>query len=234
MILSKSTFVVKTAFKDDRPGRDWLQAFLKRNNLSTKKANMIRSARKSATVNPFIIYDFYNVLEKVVHEKKFKPEQIWNCDESGFPHDPQKCKVVSVKGKTAYKITCGAGRENTTTLAVCNAAGRVLDPLIVFSGKNLQSTWQGDRALPDTFYGISENGWMTTEVFAEWFAQFTALVTERPLLLIFDGHLTHISITVIEKATEEDVTILKFLLNGLLNSRRWSLRGLYCLFLMDI
>ena len=96
-----------------------------------------------------------------MREKKFKPEQVWNCDESGFPHDPLKCRVVSVKGKTAYKVTCGARRENTTTLAVCSAAGRVLDPLIVFSGKNLQSTWRGDKALPGTIYGVSENGWMT-------------------------------------------------------------------------
>ena len=34
-------------------------------------------------------------------------------------------------------------------------------------------------------------------------------VTERPLLLIFDGHLTHISISVLEKAIEENVIIIK-------------------------
>ena len=90
-----------------------------------KKANMISSARKSATSNPLIIYDFHDILEKLVKEKK-------------FPNDPQKCKIVGVKGKTAYKVTCGAGRENTTTLAVCDdAARRVWDPLIVFAGKNL-------------------------------------------------------------------------------------------------
>lgn len=135
-----------------------------------KKANMISSARKSVTSNPFIIYDFYDALEKLVNEKKLKASQIWNCDESGFLNDPQKCKVVGVRGETAYKVTCGAGRDNTTTSAVCNAAGRVLDPLIVFAGKNLQSTWRGDRALPETFYGISQSSWMTTEVFGKFSA----------------------------------------------------------------
>ena len=90
--------------------------------------------------------------------------------------------------KLPTKLHVGQG-ENTTILAVCNATGRVLTPLIVFAGKNLQSTWRGDRALPGTFYGISQSGWMTTEVFAKWFEKFTALVKERPLLLIFDGHL---------------------------------------------
>lgn len=102
-------------------------------------------------------------------DEQFKPEQVWNCDESGFPSDPQRLKVVSVKGKTAYKVTCNAGRENTTTLAIYTASGSAPDPLIVFSGKNLQTTWRGDRALPGTFYGIYETGWMTTVVFAEWF-----------------------------------------------------------------
>ena len=100
----------------------------------------------------FIIYGLYDVLEKVVEEKKLEPHQIWNCNESGFPTDPQKCKMVSVKGEVAYKVTCSAGRENTTTLAVCSAAGRVLDPHIVFSGENLQSSWRGgDKSLPKTY-----------------------------------------------------------------------------------
>ena len=39
---------------------------------------------------------------------------------------------------------------------------------------------------------------------------FVALVTERRLLLIFDGHLTRVSIKVIEKAIElENITIVK-------------------------
>ena len=50
---------------------------------------------------------------------------------------------------------------------------------------------------------------MTTEVFAQWFNKFVALVTERPLLLIFHGHLTHVSVNVIEKAIEENITIVK-------------------------
>ena len=52
----------------------------------------------------------------------------------------------------------GAGWENITVLGVCNAAGVVLDPLIVFKGQNMQSSWYGDKALPNTWYGRSENG----------------------------------------------------------------------------
>ena len=49
-------------------------------------------------------------------------------------------------------------QENITVLAVCSAAGIALDPLIIFKGKSMQSSWIGDQALPNTYYGKSENG----------------------------------------------------------------------------
>ena len=201
---------ITNPFNDDRPGKDWLRNFMKRQKLSTKKATIISAARKAATANPFIIFDFYEVVEKIIKEKKLNREQIWNCDESGFPTDPSKCKVVAPIGMPGYKTTPGAGRENHTVLATCSAAGRALDPLILFQGKNFQSTWKGEKSLPKTMYGISDNGWMTTAVFNDWFIEFSKEVKERPLLLIYDGHLSHVSINVIEMAISEDITIVKF------------------------
>ena len=92
---------------------------------------------------------------------------------------------------------------------MASATGRVLDSLIIFTGKNFQSTWKGSNALPNTFYAVSESGWMTTEIFAVWFDLFRQHVTERPLLLIFDGHLTHILVAVIEKAIHDGIHIIK-------------------------
>lgn len=49
---------------------------------------------------------------------------------------------------------------------------------------------------------------METESFAKWFLKFAESVKESPLLLLFDGHLTHISVAMITKALAEN--ILKF------------------------
>ena len=56
------------------------------------------------------------------------------------------------------KLRFGAGRENITVLAVCSAVGIALDSLIIFKGKSMQSSWIGDQALPNTYYGKSGNG----------------------------------------------------------------------------
>ena len=50
---------------------------------------------------------------------------------------------------------------------------------------------------------------METSTFVSWFNVFLEMVKEQPLLLLYDGHLTHISILVIKAALEQDVT-LKF------------------------
>ena len=182
---------------------------MNRNKLTLKKATMISSARKSVTGNLFIVSDFFDVIDDIINKHNIPPSNTWNCDESGFPHVPSKCLVISVKGEVAYKVTCGSGRENTTTLAVASATGRVLDPLIIFTGKNFQSTSKESNALLNTFYAVSESGWMTNEIFAMWFDLFRWHVTERQLLLIFDGHLTHISVSIIEKAIREGTHIVK-------------------------
>ena len=199
---------IHTPFTNNRPGKNWVRNFMRRNKLSTKKANIINSARKPSTSNPFLIYDFYDVIEEIITTKKLGPSQIWNADETGFPMDPQKLKVIAPVGEVGF-TTGGAGQENTTVLGVCNGAGRVLDPLIIFQGKNLQSTWRGNKALPKTFYGVSEKGWMTTGIFADWFKQFVKEVKERPLL-IWDGHMTHVSTDLVKAAKKEDVTIVKY------------------------
>ena len=196
-------------FKSGRPGRDWLNAFMKRQKLSMKNAEMICASRKNATENPWIIYDFYESIDNIIKTQNLTAKQIWNCDESGFPTDPSKCKCIAVKGEKAYKVTLGPGRENISTMATCSAGGEVLDPLLIFAGKNLQNTWKGDKALKNTWYAVSDNGWMTKEVFRDWFKKFVRHVKIRPLLLILDGHLTHTSLDVILLAREEKITIVK-------------------------
>lgn len=51
---------------------------------------------------------------------------------------------------------------------------------------------------------------MTTVIFQEWFFKFTATVKERPLLLLLDGHITHLDMATIQHAKQNNVTIIKF------------------------
>ena len=51
---------------------------------------------------------------------------------------------------------------------------------------------------------------MDTDVLSEWFQEFANENQDRPLLLLFDGHLSHVSLSVIKRAMEERIIIIKF------------------------
>ena len=61
-----------------------------------------------------------------------------------------------------------------------------------------------------TYYSFFNEGWMETSTFASSFKIFKDTVKKRPLLLLFDGHMTHISIPAIKTALEENIIIYKF------------------------
>ncbi|XP_068229740.1 uncharacterized protein [Palaemon carinicauda] len=74
----------------------------------------------------------------------------------------------------------------------------------------MQSTWKSTQDIPGTQYAVSENGWMTTPIFEDIFKYFVDETKDRrPLLLIFDGHISHTSIATFELAKEENISILK-------------------------
>ena len=172
---------------------------------------MISSARKSKTSNPFIIYDYYNLLEKNFQDNPdLDAGRIYYCDESGFPTDQTNRKCITVKGERAFKLSFGARWENIT---VANAARIALDPL-TFKKKNLMELWFGTYTLPNTYYGQSDKGWMGSEAFAKWFEKFCKNVKEQPLLLIYDGHMNHVTIPVITLAMKENVIMVKVTLHS--------------------
>ena len=58
-------------------------------------------------------------------------------------------------------------------------------------------------------FACSKSGWITSELFLEWFQFFVrSIPPTRPVLLIFDGHSSHISLELIELAQEHDVHLL--------------------------
>lgn len=64
---------------------------------------------------------------------------------------------------------------------------------------------------PGTAYAATANGWMETAVFEAWFEKvfLPTVGQKRPILLIYDGHSTHVGINIIEKARAAQITILK-------------------------
>lgn len=112
-------------------------------------------------------------------------------------------------GQRVHRSIEGSGKENVTTMACISANGDLLPPLIIYQGQNLWSTWKGTQDIENTCYAVSDKGWMTTAVFNSWFQKFCKMVQQRPLLVIMDGHVSHLATGTIELAIQNNITLFK-------------------------
>lgn len=142
-----------------------------------------------------------------------KPGSIWNLDETSLSLDPTKTKVVGKINKPCSRTTCGTGKENITVLTTVSATGKKNSPLIVFKGKHMWDQWIANTDDYDfeISYAASSRGWMEPTIFYNYMEKvfIPALGHERPVLLVYDGHSTHVDTNVVELAMKNEIIILK-------------------------
>ena len=194
-----------------RISQGWWCRFLERQNDLTLRRGDNTAHVRMAAVNQETLAQYFELLKDtlVEHNLLHSPSNIYNMDESGIPLDPKAPNVVAVKGtkKVRYR---SSGRKGQVTIVACgNAAGQVIPPMVIFDAKNLNHAWT-DNEIPGTKYGLSDKGWITTELFEGWlvehFLQYA--VSMRPLLLLLDGHSTHYQPSVVRYAKENQIIML--------------------------
>ena len=186
----------------------WWERFRARHpNLTLRKGEPLSRARMKVTDRSVLDrYDdlLYHIL--VSNDLLNKPAQIFNCDETGIPLCHKTGKVITdKKQKHPYTVTSG-DKTQITVLACGNAAGYAIPPMVIYDRKGLNPEWLIGE-VPGTAYGLSDNGWMDSELFLGWFQNhfLHTAPKARPLLLIMDGHSTHYNPTIIRKAMAENV-----------------------------
>lgn len=212
-----------TPFKDDKPGNEWIASFLKRHpKLSFKKPEQLQKARYCSR-DPFVIFDFYEKIRDLYDTcqiTEYSAPLIFNADETGFGSDPSRLRAIGTKGTPLNRLCDGSGRDSTTVLACVSASGEHLPPLIVYKGVSVQSRWMAKEEYPGTMYAATRNGWMEETTFYQWvskmFIPHVQLKRElngwvnKPAILFFDGHASHISLRIVELALRHDIRLVKF------------------------
>lgn len=135
-----------------------------------------------------------------------KPMQIFNYDESGFPLEHKPEKVIGLKGMRQINTHTSGEKAQNTVLACGSASGYVMPPMVIYDRINLQQELHAGE-VPGTIYGLSEKGWIDTELFELWldhhFLHYAP--PARPLLL--DSHSSHHQPTVVRKAAANDIIL---------------------------
>ena len=192
-------------------GKTWWNEFRKRHSeaLAVRKPDKLDRGRARMT-NTTVIKRHFETLEKVLNENNIydKPEKIFNVDESGMNLELRKGKVViNRSSKHAYSQAKG-GRDHVTVNCCISAAGQLIPPMIIYERSYPCGNYVAKG--PDgALYAKSPNGYMDEELFKAWFSKLfiphTAHLGKR--MLIIDGHGSHLSLEIIDKARAADVIL---------------------------
>ncbi|XP_064605782.1 uncharacterized protein LOC135470678 [Liolophura sinensis] len=208
---------LETPFKDCRPGYDWMEGFKKRHpDIVPRKTEHLSKCREQ-TEDPEVVERWFKLLDEVLTEQGVKdiPAQIFNSDESGFVTDPKSGVVLARKGSKRVNQSIGgggSGKDQITVNCCASATGKLPPPYVVYNSKNLYKDWITDGP-KDTAYVSSTNGWMEGALYLDWFEtiflKHTEDVKDKPRVLIFDGHASHLSLALIKKARDNNVVLLR-------------------------
>jgi hypothetical protein len=119
------------------------------------------------------------------------------------------------RGLNAYSLSEKDHFEYTTVMACGNAAGNILTPLIIY--RNLPENIPNEfKSWDGPLYRSTKSGWINTELFNEWFVKIFIPESRRespeydgPIILIFNGHVTHLNDDFIELAHQYNIILLK-------------------------
>ena len=111
----------KNPFKDNMPGYEWLQSFLKRHpEISIRQSESLSTCRAKGC-SPEVLDQWFNDFEIFLKEHNLtnKAECIWNADESGFPLQHRTGRVMAPRGaKCVYSLSNPSKQQITTLVSL--------------------------------------------------------------------------------------------------------------------
>ena len=200
-----------------RAGWDWLKGFLNRHPILAIRRPQGTSIQRAQGFNRAKVDLFFENLQKVLYDdtgnRLIPPDQIYNCDESGYTVVHKPPRIISQKGKRTVGTLTSAEKGKTVSVLVCtNPAGHYIPPMFLFPRVRMKPELL-DKAPVGSIGIATKTGWISAEPFAAWFDHFLEKVQPKnkaaPTLLILDGHKSHTrNLKVVLKARENNVKII--------------------------
>lgn len=141
------------------------------------------------------------------------PKRVLNGDETNFVLCAKTGVVLAPKGaKNVYEIDHAPARSSLTVMFTFAANGEITPPMVIFPYKRLPSEI-ASKVPSDWGIGLSDNGWMKTEIFSQYIEKVLHphLVRNQvpfPVILFVDGHKTHLTYAVSELWFSLDIVLI--------------------------
>ena len=122
-----------------------------------------------------------------------------------------KEKAVTRRGTKNEHCQSYGTSEHIMLFCCASAAGIPHPPMIIYA-KSFPGGEYRFEGPDDAVYARSESGWIDSELFMVWLKKLFLkyAVSQRPILLLTDGHKSHININVIDLCRSNDVILFGF------------------------
>ncbi|XP_061186996.1 uncharacterized protein LOC133195149 [Saccostrea echinata] len=195
----------------DKPfSMKWMRCFLKRwpelKVLKPRGLEHVRAKMASSETVSKYFENLCNTLSK--HDLYGKPHLIFNVDEKGISVDHKPPAVVGDSAYCPQSVTSGRGKT-ITILGGGSASGVSIPPFFVFPGKRMMPELLSG-ASPGASGTVSETGWSNGLIFRHYLEHhFLKFVPrdEGQILLLLDGHKSHVSVELVEWASQKGIII---------------------------
>ena len=196
-----------TPFTNGIPGNSWLKWFRLRNPHLVLRQPQSLDSNRARALCPSNVERFYTNLNAMYTQHKYQPSTIWNIDESGVQANRNGyTRVFASRGTRNVQCVVPNEKEHLTILSAISASGVSIPNYYIFKGKRASKTYI-QLCEDGATIGMSKKGWMDNHLFAQWMDYFLNSLTTRGdfspsqrHLLILDGHKSHISLQVLQKA----------------------------------
>ena len=203
--------ITDRVFKDNMPGNDWAELFIKRYNLTQRLADNVRSSRLQISTDAMELY-FQNLSETL---QGIPERNIFNYDETNVTDDPSQKKCVVCRGLTRIEQKAEHSKQSISIMFSGNAVGEYLPPMVVYKAKNVYEGWMigGPKG---TIYDSTPSGWFDMKTFEKWFFEIFLKSTNKlggPKVIIMDNLGCHFSVKVIETCLQKDIRFIRLVPN---------------------
>jgi hypothetical protein len=179
-------------------GENWIQRFLDRHDEIKSKVGRKIDYLRTTNTSPAALQTFFQLFSDVVRRHQILSMNIWNFDEVG--NAIGLCSNQRVIGKADTKRSYTKTPENrewVTVVEACSATGAIIDPLVLFKGKELQSSWFPANTPSNWQFRCTENAFTSNSIGLAWLTEIflpqTACGAQTRLLLC-DNHGSHITV----------------------------------------
>ena len=202
--------------------RFWVNRFVERHNqkLALQQAILMEKARHDVSADDLKLY-FTHLSE---HMQKVPSPFVWNADETriGAPKKQRAPEVIVAKETRPGTTTVPEERDDTqlTLLTAISAFGDSIPPLIISKNQTYEKSLLAQRNLYEPHDYVIRNApktFMTEVLFIDWLeTMFVPRMVylrrkfdyQGPVLLVLDGHSTHVTPRVTAYAGSRQIIVL--------------------------